>query len=94
MQFLPKCKRTVRGILVIGHVWELKLKVSTDQTTFETYNKPCFECAYLVEDVIDLLKQKVAPKVKITLGCFICSKVAQLVKSCPILPHCTYPVYK
>ncbi len=52
MQFLPKCKRTARGSLVVGHVCELKLKVSTDQTNFETYNKPCFECAFLVEDVM------------------------------------------
>jgi hypothetical protein len=32
------------------------------QTTFETlkyYNKPCFETAYLGENVLNLLKQKV-----------------------------------
>jgi hypothetical protein len=69
------------------------------QTTFETlknptlkyYNKLCFETAYLGKNVINLLKQKVAPKVTINLGYFILSKnhielpkVVQLAKNCPI----------
>jgi hypothetical protein len=68
------------------------------QTTFETlknYNKPCFECAYLGENVIDLLKQKTAQIVAITFGCFIFSKshndipkVAQSVKNRPIWSPC------
>jgi len=52
-----------------------------------TYNKPCFEIAYLGENSINLLKQKVA----IILGYFILSKnhneppnVAQLAKNRPI----------
>ncbi len=47
------------------------------QTTFETlytYNKLCFETAYFGENVINLLKQKVAQKVTIILGFFILSK--------------------
>jgi hypothetical protein len=39
-----------------------------------TYNKPCFETAYLDENLINLLIQKVAQKVAIILGFFILSK--------------------
>jgi hypothetical protein len=39
-----------------------------------TYNKPCFETAYLGKNGINLLKQKVAQKVAIILGYFILSK--------------------
>jgi hypothetical protein len=70
------------------------------QTPFETlntYNKPCFETAYLGENVINLLKQKVSQNVTISLGHFIVSKnqneppkVAQLVKYCSI----SHPIYK
>jgi hypothetical protein len=63
-----------------------------------TYNKPCFETAYLGKNVINLLKQKVAQKVVIILGYFIFSKnhneppkVAQLAKNCPIRSPCTEP---
>ncbi len=56
-----------------------------------TYNKPCFETAYLCENVINLLKQKVAQNVAISLGYFIFSKnhneptkVVQWAKNCPI----------
>ncbi len=41
------------------------------ETTFKpynTYNKPCFETAYLVENVINLLKQNFAQNVAISLG--------------------------
>jgi hypothetical protein len=55
------------------------------------YNKPCFECAYLNKNPIDLLKQKIAQNITITLGYFIHSKnnnepqkVAQLAKNIPI----------
>jgi hypothetical protein len=77
------------------------------QTPFETlntYNKPCFETAYLGENVIDLLKQKVTQNVAISLGYFIFSKnhneppkVAQLSKIHPIRSpwwpnsYCTLP---
>jgi hypothetical protein len=57
-----------------------------------SYNKPCFECAYLSESVIDLLKQKITQNVANTLGYFIFSKnhneppkVAQLAKKLPNL---------
>ncbi len=57
----------------------------------KTYNKPCFETAYLDKNVINLLKQKVAQKVAIILGYFIFSKnhneplkVALLMKNRPI----------
>ncbi len=57
---------------------------------YNTYNKPCFETAYLGKNV-NLLKQKVAQKVTIILGSFIFSnnhndspKVAQLAKNRPI----------
>jgi hypothetical protein len=60
-----------------------------------TYNKPCFETAYLGETGINLLQQKIAPKVAISLGYFIFSKnhkeppkVAQLVKNHPIWSPC------
>jgi hypothetical protein len=50
-----------------------------------------FETAYLGENVISLLKQKVAQNDAIVLGCFIISKnnnepsnIAQLAKNCPI----------
>jgi len=56
-----------------------------------TYNKPCFETAYLGENVINLLKQKVSQDVAIILGNFIFSKnhneppkVTQLAKYPPI----------
>jgi hypothetical protein len=72
----------------------LKLPIHLHQTTFETlntYNKTCFETAYLGENVIILLNQKVAQNVTVPLGYFICSKnhnepkkVAQLVKNHPI----------
>jgi hypothetical protein len=52
-----------------------------------TYNKPCFETAYLGEKLINLFKLKVAQKVANVLGYFIFSKnhneppkVAQLAK--------------
>jgi hypothetical protein len=61
------------------------------QTTFETLKylqQSYFESAYLGENLINLLKQKVAQKVAIILGYFILSrnhkkptKVAQLAKS-------------
>jgi len=38
-----------------------------------TNNKPCFETAYLGETGINLLQQKIAPKVAISLGYFIFS---------------------
>ncbi len=57
-----------------------------------TYNKPSFETAYLGKNVINLLKQKVAQKVKITFGYFIFlkdhnepPKVAQSAKKSPNL---------
>jgi hypothetical protein len=53
-----------------------------------TYNKPCFETAYLGENVINLQLQKVAQNITISLGYFIFSKyrsetpkAAQLVKN-------------
>ncbi len=56
-----------------------------------TYNKPCFETAYIGKNVINLLQQKVAQNVHISLGNFILSKnhkeppkVAQLAKNSPI----------
>ncbi len=68
------------------------------QTTFETlknYNKPCFQRAYLLENIIDLLEQKTAQIVAITLGYFIFKKnhnelpkVAQSVKNWPIWSPC------
>jgi hypothetical protein len=53
---------------------------------YNAYNKPCFETAYLGENVIHLLQQKVAQNVAISLGYFIFSKnhnehpIAQLPK--------------
>jgi hypothetical protein len=59
--------------------------------------KPYFETAYLDENVINLLQQKVAQNIVISLGYFIFSKnhneppkVAQLVKNCPIWSPCLY----
>ncbi len=40
-----------------------------------TYNKPCFKTAYLGQNVINLLKQKVAQYVAISLGFLIFSKI-------------------
>jgi hypothetical protein len=61
---------------------------------YNAYNKLCFETAYLGENVINLLKQKVAQNVAISLGYFKFSKnhnehpkVAQLAKNCPIWSH-------
>jgi hypothetical protein len=60
-----------------------------------TYNKRCFEAAYLGENVINLLQQKVAKNITIYLGYFTFSKnhnespkVAQLVKICQIMSPC------
>jgi hypothetical protein len=60
--------------------------------SLNTYNKPCFELAYSGKNVIDLLKQKIAQNVAITLGYLIFSKnhnepskVAQLAKKLPNL---------
>jgi len=54
------------------------------------YNKPCFQTAYLGDNEINLLKQKVAQNVTIPMAYFIFSKnlneprnVAQLMKICP-----------
>jgi hypothetical protein len=56
-----------------------------------TYNKPCFETAYLGENGINLLQQIATQKVDISLGNFMFSKnhkeppkVTQLVKNRPI----------
>jgi hypothetical protein len=56
-----------------------------------TYNKPYLETAYLGENLINLLKQKVTQKAAIILGYVIFSKnnnkpqkVAQLVRNSPI----------
>jgi hypothetical protein len=62
------------------------------------YSTPCFETAYLVENVMNLLKQKVAQKCCISLGYLIFSmnhneppKVAQLATNVPIWsPWCVY----
>jgi hypothetical protein len=63
--------------------------------TLNTYNKQCFEIAYLCENVINLLKQKVAQNVEIILDYSIFSKnhteppkVAQLAKNRPIWSPC------
>ncbi len=65
--------------------------MSTLLKPWNTYNKPCIECVYLSENVKDLLKQKVAQYVAISLGYFIFPKnhneppkVAQLLKNDPI----------
>ncbi len=65
------------------------------QTTWETYSKICFETAYLDENVINLVKPKVAQNVTISLGYFIFSKnhneppnVAYLPKNHPIWSPC------
>ncbi len=50
------------------------------------YNKSCFETTYLSENVMNLLKQKVAKSVAISFGYFIYNdplKVAQLTENCP-----------
>jgi hypothetical protein len=64
-----------------------------------TYNKPCFETAYLGENLLNLLKQKIAQKIAMILGYFILSKnhneppkVAQLVKNCPIWSPCYWRI--
>ncbi len=47
------------------------------ETTFETlkyYNKQCFETTHLVENGMNLLKQKVAKNVAISLGYSTISK--------------------
>ncbi len=36
-----------------------------------TYNKPCYETAYLGPNAKKILKQKVAKNVTILLGCFV-----------------------
>ncbi len=49
-----------------------------DETTFKpknTYNKPCFETAYLGENVINLLQQKGAQNIPMSLGYFIFKKI-------------------
>ncbi len=71
-----------------------KAKISTTKLNLKAqsiYNKPSFETAYLGENLLNLLTQKVAQKVAIILGYFILSKnhneppkVAQLVKNRPI----------
>jgi hypothetical protein len=60
-----------------------------------TYNKPCFETAYLGENVINLLQQKAAQNVTFSLVYFIFKKnhnkspkIAQLAKNCPIWSFC------
>jgi hypothetical protein len=48
-----------------------------------TYNKPCFETAYLGENLKNLVKQKVAPKVTIILGYYILSKIIMSLQKKP-----------
>jgi hypothetical protein len=64
---------------------------------YNTCNKPCFEAAYLGENVINLHKQKVAQNIAISLGYFIFSKnhkkppiVSQFSKSDPIWSPCSF----
>jgi hypothetical protein len=55
-----------------------KAKISTTKLNLKAQNtciKPCFETAYLSKNVINLLKQKLTPKVTIILGYFILSKI-------------------
>jgi hypothetical protein len=61
---------------------------------YNTYNKPCFETAYIDENEINLLKHEVAQRFAISLGYFTVSKtimslknVAQLAKNCLIWSH-------
>jgi len=49
-------------------------KQSPSQKSQNIYNKPCFETAYIGENVKNLLKQKVDQNVAISLGYFIFSK--------------------
>ncbi len=67
-------------------IW--KSKASTSK---HFYNKPCFEIAYLRENMINLIKPKVVQNVAISLGYFIFSKnhnvlpkAAKLAKNHPI----------
>ncbi len=41
---------------------------------YNSYNKSCFQSAYLGENVINLLKQKVTQNVTISFGCQILKK--------------------
>jgi hypothetical protein len=43
----------------------------------------CFETAYLVENVMNLLKQKLAKNVNISLGYFIFSKIIMSLQKYP-----------
>jgi hypothetical protein len=79
-----------------------KLKLYAQNTCIKSllkplniYNKPCSETDYLGEIVINLLKQKVAQNVTISLGYFIFSKnhnehpkVVQLAKNRQIWSSC------
>jgi hypothetical protein len=60
-----------------------------------TYNKPCFETIYLGGNVKNLLKQKVAQKVTISLGYSISSKhhneLPRVGKNHPIWSPCFSP---
>jgi len=63
---------------------------------YNTYNKPCFKTANLDYNVKNLLQQKVAQIVTISLANFIFSKshnghpkVAQTTKYCPIWSPCS-----
>jgi hypothetical protein len=48
-----------------------------------TYNKPCFETAYLGENVINLLQQKGTQDITIYLGYFIFFKIIRSLQKCP-----------
>ncbi len=66
-------------------IWKLKnIYTKPLSKPKNAYNKPCFETAYLGENVINLLQQKVAQNIAISMSYFIFSKNHNESKSSPI----------
>ncbi len=94
--FLNVSKAKRPKYLQQNSIWKLKnIYTKALLKPKNAYNKLCFESAYLGENVINLLRQKAAQNIAISLGYFICSrnhneppKVAQLAKNHPIRSPC------
>ncbi len=72
---MPNFSKSTQKSLLIEKNAKIALtkpKFKVQHITFETlkylHNKPSFEHAYLGKNVLDLLKQKIAQNVTITLG--------------------------
>jgi hypothetical protein len=75
---LPKVAKSSQNSLQSNKIFttllNLKVQIKPLMKPQNTYNIPCFGTAYLDQNVIIRLKQKVSQNLGISLGYFICSK--------------------